>query len=1003
MRKWNHLGWVTAFAALLALLIAAPVVAQEVAGGIDGNVVDEGGQALPGVTIEATGPLGTVAAVTDEKGFYRLPKLPAGTYSIKASLEGFVASEASGILVVLGKSTRVNFTMKTGQIEETITVTADSVAIDFTSSATAASISREDIDTLPRGRDFTSVVSQAAGVQESAQAGGLSIDGASGLENRFIIDGIDTTSPQTGESAVPMRADFFEEVQIKSAGYAAEFGGSTGGVINAITRSGRNEFSGGIAVDYQSRSLNGAERKSLSTDRAIGLVAQYFKYGTDDSVRWDPGIFLGGPIVRDRVWFFGSYQPGLTDTDRTVQFYSGATPTVKRTFNQKQQVDYYAANITGNLGPVLFKLGTNQSPWERERALPGLRGTGSSDPSSYDFGGEGERETYSLTTDYIASKSVVLSARVGYFMTDLRDTGIPSYPRIHQMTGTDPSKAFPNIPAQYRKPIGYMGDGTQALVLANAVAWDKYERTYYGGDASFFFSGGGEHQVKVGFQREEIENDVRNGYNADRIMYYWDRAYTTTTGQSVRGTYGYFRLLNISTMGHVKTTNDALFLQDTWMVTPKFTLNLGVRAELEAVPNYGAVGPSKAIEFKYGDKIAPRAGFAWDLKGDQSWKVYGSYGTYYDVTKYEMPRGAFGGDKWVDFYYTFDNYDWINNNCSVGSNTTNERPNCPAGTLIEVVDRRHNSADPNDNTIDPDIKPMESWEAQLGVDHQLTSLITVGARYVHKQLVRAIEDVGVLVPGIGEVYYIANPGYGVTRSIAERPFPKAQREYDAIELTFDRRLANNWSLRASYTYSRLWGNYSGLANSDEQNTVGGGGRLSPNASRLFDVIQNTYDRNGKEVLGRLATDKPHQLKVFGTYRFPFNLTVGLGQYVGSGVPVTEIGWAPINTPFYPYGRGNLGRTPTVTQTDLALYQDFKVGAFDLQVGLSVLNLFDEKTVLRRWGSRTLQDLPLSEEEFFAGGWDYETLVRSVQPDPLYNKADVFQAPRELRLSFKVTF
>ena len=122
------------------------------------------------------------------------------------------------------------------------------------------------------------------------------------------------------------------------------------------------------------------------------------------------------------------------------------------------------------------------------------------------------------------------------------------------------------------------------------------------------------------------------------------------------------------------------------------------------------------------------------------------------------------------------------------------------------------------------------------------------------------------MPGIGEVYYIANPGYGVTRSIAERPFPKAQREYDAIELTFDRRLANNWSLRASYTYSRLWGNYSGLANSDEQNTVGGGGRLSPNASRLFDVIQNTYDRNGKEVLGRLATDKPHQLKVFGTLR-----------------------------------------------------------------------------------------------------------------------------------------
>ncbi|MFZ5788499.1 MAG: TonB-dependent receptor, partial [Acidobacteriota bacterium] len=950
------------FFVLAALLVAGAAYAQEQTGTIEGIVADNTGQALPGVTVEITGAnIGTRAAVTDLEGTFRFPLLPSAVYKLKAALAGFTTVESGSVDLTVGKTVKVNFTMQPGTFEEAMTVAADAVVIDFGSAATADNIRREQIEFIPRGRDFTSVISQVAGAEDTARGGGISIDGSSGLENRYIIDGIDTTDPQTGAQSVPMRADFFEEVQVKSAGYAAEFGGATGGVINAITKSGRNDFQGGLLFEYQNVDLNGDTRPTLRSNLFDSNQAEYETYDKDDNERMDPGFFLSGPIFKDRLWFFASYQPGITSIDRTVTFVNTANPDgfYTDTYTQDQQVDYAAFNLSANLGPVLLKAGGNTSDWSRERDLPPLSGrTTQTSQGAYVRGREGERQTYSLTADWVASDSFVVSARAGLYHTDYTDTGVNFPGLIHNYStaGANPGVAFPTIPDQFKQVPGFTTD----TLITDATARNLYERELYGADASWFFNAAGDHTLKFGYQLEKISNDVQSGYNADRILYYWDRSYTTTTGQKVRGTYGYFRLLNISTLGEVQTDNEAIFLQDSWVIGKNFTLNIGVRSEHERVPNFGNVGPDPAIEFDWSDKIAPRVGFAWDITGDQKWKVYGSYGTYYDTTKYEMPRGSFGGDKWVDYFYTFDNYDYTLNGagCTVGSNTTDERPTCGAGSLIEVVDRRHNSADPNESYIDPDLAPMETWEAQLGVDHQFTNDIVIGARYVHKQLVKTIEDIGILVPGIGEVYYIGNPGYGLSTSIAEKPFPKAEREYDALELTFNKRFNGRWSLNAAYTYSKLWGNYSGLANSDEYNTLGGGGRLSPNVSRLFDTIQNMFDVNGDLVYGRLATDRPHQFKAQVMYRFPFNLTVGVNQYVGSGTPISEEATVPISTPFLPYGRGSLGRTPTLTQTDLSLFQDFKLLGLDWQFGVTVLNLWDEDTVVQRWPSRVNSDLAI---------------------------------------------
>ena len=1003
-------------------LVAGVTLAQETTGTLQGTVSDANGTPIAGAVVEATGPMGKVGTTTDATGRYRFPRMAPGSYEAVASFTGYKPSKAENIRVSLGDGITVNFSLQLQTaFEDEIMVYSDTQVIDFTESATTTSIREWEIDYLPRGRDFTDVVSFAPGVMETAQGGGIMVDGASGLENRYVIDGIDTTDPQIGISSVPMRAEFMEEVQVKSAGYMAEHGGAMGGVINAVTKSGGNEWHGSVFADYENRSLNGAQRGELEYN-LDDLGASLFTYEEDDMTRWDPGFSLGGPILRDRWWFFASYQPGIRTIDRNVHWQSFPAQVYTSDFD----IDYATFNTTVNIASsLLLKAGLNFSPYETAGLLPNPDGRADL-PGQENYaplGQKGERETYYMNLDWIVSDNWVISGRAGYYKTNVEDTGIPLFPIIHNYS-TSSIAGFvdrhPEIPTEWQQGPGFFSDNFRGGVNIR----DIYERTAYGIDATWFFTAAGDHSLKGGYQNEQIANDVASGYNADRILYYWDRAYTASTAEVFQGEYGYFRLLNISTFGKVETNNQALFIQDTWTVLPSLTLNIGFRSENEAIPNFGATGPDPAIEFGWGEKFAPRLGFAWDIMNDAKWKLYGSLGVYYDVTKYEMPRGSFGGDKWVDFFFTFDTANPALNDaesCRTGNNTIFDRPTCPAGEFIELLDRRLNSADPavwdqvGFPLVDPDLKPMENYEAQLGLDYQLTSVSQIGVRYVHKEIRRAIEDVGLLVPGIGEVYVQANPGEGITvgEELGILDYAKPTREYDALEFTYDKRFTNNWSLRAYYTLSRLWGNYSGLANTDENNSVGSprspnttGGRRSPNVSRLYDVPGSMYDQNGDFVYGDLATNRTHQLGAQFLYTFDFGFNVGVNQFIGSGTPISTIGRIPINNFFYPFGRGDLGSTSWLTQTDLNLNYTFTFSRnLALSFGVSILNLFDEDTSTRTWAARQVQDIAITDESFLTG-FNYTQEVVALGPaglDTRFGIEDTFQLPREFRFTVRFEF
>ncbi len=228
-------------------------------------------------------------------------------------------------------------------------------------------------------------------------------------------------------------------------------------------------------------------------------------------------------------------------------------------------------------------------------------------------------------------------------------------------------------------------------------------------------------------QIDQVGNNVLAGEVRNRVTMNWDSSLSTGVPLT-RGPFGYYSVRSngvapkqgFVTEGDISTTNIGLFIQDSWTIKNRLTINAGIRTERERVPTYtvGEDIPEFGLEFGFGEKLAPRIGAAYDLKGDGRTKVFGNWGVFYDIFKLELPRGSFGGDKWLEYYYTLDTPNWT---------TLVDGANCPPacpGTLIRgPIDFRHPSF--GDDAIEPDLKPMRQQEASAGIEHQLNNFMAV--------------------------------------------------------------------------------------------------------------------------------------------------------------------------------------------------------------------------------------------------------------------------------------
>jgi len=957
--------------AILALFLSASAFAQQVpTAKMMGKVVDTSGAPLPGVAIAATSPkmVGKATAITDGEGFFRLFSLPSGLYEVTFSLQGFKTLIRKDIIVQLSQTITLNATLDQAALEEQVTVIGQSPLIDVKSTVKSMTMTKEVFMSLPRNRSFDGLISTVPGVQYDYRTGGLSVDGATGTENMWYMDGADISNVHTGVNAQGAVMEMVEEVKVTASGYNSEFGGSMGGVVNVITRSGGNSFHGDVLTFFDGNSMLMLGKTNTyfrwspldsNVPQYVNDDTLYFNNGrTRDNYKRFEGVFsLGGYILKDKLWFFAAFNPVYSRTLANRFFNSdrivSTDPLPLYPFFRKDIVMNGSLKFTAAPMKGLRLSASAVENWSNYRgSIPSILGSSS---KTYTWGLAGRdypNWSSAFTADYSASNNFLVSMRAGYHQHGQNNeqigptattTNFASDNLMYGAGGLLQDPFFVANPSLVRiaGAANYAGSRTK-------FDHQKFEKYSGNLDLSYYASLAGEHALKAGVQFIRDQEDQNDGGAFPMVNITWNQSCSSLEDYGTpafRGTYGFYTVEAGWNSPYGYTWNAyrdawAIYLQDSWTINGKLTINVGLRTETEYIPSFSEnVDPENLIpiKFTFAQKLAPRLSAVYDVFGDSSLKVFGTFGIYYDVMKMYIAEGAFGGFKWSTDYYKLDNPDW---RLIAASNLINDRPSQEAGgAYMGHLDWRIPSFD----TLQPDMKPVAQREISFGAEKKLSEDISASVRLIQKHLIRTIEDIGIGTAG-GEQYYEGNPGskwvVDLFNAILGPTYwaqPKAKREYYAMNVDLVKRFSHNWQGGINYTMSLTKGNYGGLSSTDEF------GRNSPNVERSFDLWFMMYQIDGTPLDGPLPQDRTHYLKAYGSYSFPIGLTVGVTSYARSGNPMsTRLAFT--NAYLYPLGYGDLGRLPWTIWGDVFAEWAIKIGGkYTIALNAQINNVLDCRT------------------------------------------------------------
>ncbi len=869
-------------------LLSGLSFAQRITGKIIGEVTDEEGNPLPGVTVGISSPSlmgGVHSQITTEKGTYRFINLPPGTYKIVFSLEGFQMVERQNLKVSLDTTVTVDIVLKQSTIEESIVVTAEAPVVDVTKSGVSVNFTKEQIEDIPGGR-FTvyDIIKQAPAIPQQEQSEWTNtIYGSNTPSNAYLIDGIDVSSPAQGHGWNWQPQDMFEEVEVSGVGASAEYGNFTGAVINIVTKSGGNTFSGSISYYGQFQSLTDDNNPKGKIDLNLP-PDKIYSYHRDKYL--NASFNLGGPIIKDRLWFFGlyeknedSYSPWLIDPEHPTKWLGN-----KAIFKLSSQISK-KHRLVGSFYYEDFEF--PESPDEYN--LP-----------------ETVSNEVGHTNQWTFLYTFLISPEAFF---ELKYSGWRTY-----------DDYLPSMGGDINDPIiwdGYFG------VTSGAPWWawmGEMSRDQANSNFTYFAEDflGGDHEFKVGVQYTKAKSEWTGGYCGGKWYYLY---------------YGYPYYLYEQDPFMYGATSNALgvFIDDSWKVGDRLTVNLGLRFDHNdgSIPSWFEYdGWERTSEKVPGiDNIvnvnvfSPRLGLAFQLTSDRKTLLKASYGRYYDANLHDnwcYPGPAVSD---MNIYY----YDWE----------------------IEDYVLWYTIPGEMGYIIDPELRNPYADIFSLGLERELMPNVSVGTTFIYKKEKDLIgwedrgatyEQINLVSPDNGKTYL----AYNQTSKLGSNEYwitnpSRYGQTYKAIILSFAKRYSNNWQLYASLTWSRAEG-INIVANETHSWALATRG--------TFGRDPNDYINAG----GPLNHDRTWIFKLQASYSFPWGILASLNYLYQTGAPVPTFVrifpyQAPIQgLPILAEPKGSDRHEPW-SLLDFRLQKSFNIyKSLKFDAMIDVFNLFNSATV-----------------------------------------------------------
>lgn len=891
--------WCVLFALLvLSLPVLATAQSQATTAAITGTVTDAQGAVLPGVTITAMSPDTGYSrtAVTNASGLYVLPLMPPGTYEVTAELSGFGTFKQT-VRPTVGATVTINPTLQVAGLAETITVSATAPIVETSATVRTTTVDQEAIQNLPiNGRRFQDFITLTPTVQVDTSRGQLSFAGQRGINSNVSIDGADANQPFFGgirggeraNTAFTIPQEAIKEFQVVAAGYSAEFGRSTGGLVNAITKSGTNSNQGSLF--FVSRN------KEWARPNAFGQNAS--------PTQQQFGGSFGGPIARNRLFYFvaGEMQR-LRNTRNVVFALTGITPTADNTeaynFFRGLETGFEATNdAQAILARVDYqmtggsRLAVRYSFSNNEALNSNASGNALSDTTSSALSNNGTEKdrTNVIVGEYTSAlrSNLLMEVRTQYARENRPRDANARMPLITGAAGQVGTVSFlgDNIQRDWR---GQLAANAMWVKGAHSVKFGtEYNHVWAG--QTFGFDQFSTYSVS-GSVATMLEVLSVGGPTANRF----DSARTVVTLRKQIG--------NLQT--ELATDELAFFAQDSWKMTPTFTLNYGLRWEGAFNPtpeadNSVLLNQLNGVTFPIGktvdptqipdqlDQFGPRVGFAWDAGGNGRTVVRGYSGIYYarsPMLLFSDPMSGFRappGNLTVSLPYAVTT-GTVNDSLyeqllliGIDLNATplTALPVLTQAQLAAIAVALGGTPNPylgvNVTAVDQDFKNPRAIQAGTGIEHELVSNLSVAAdfTFVKTDRLQRNRDLNIGVPAPRTTDPAQRPIFPArplsTLNQVQIRESTARSEYTA--LTLSSRLRRDWALfSVNYVLSRSM--------SDDDNERDSGGVLYENAFNLAPEW------------GPARLDRRHQFNGYAVFSLPYGLDLSTGFKIQSGLPI----------------------------------------------------------------------------------------------------------------------